>query len=358
MRGIGTVILMSVALAACSGRSSGLVDADAPASSETVGDSVSPERPVADVVEQLDAVEEAVSIEVLAVDVVEQFEDVEDSVSVDVPVADLQDTYFDDNSLATDTCGNCPDDGEEIPCGGDQCLDTLDDEAAAPLCGNGILDLGEECDDGNTENGDCCSEWCMTEGTGQCLPVSDCGNGLVEPWLDEECDDGNAESGDGCDEWCQFEGTGLCSPMPCCGDGFVTAGEQCDDGNLDNGDGCSDECKVEDGLGGISGVVTFAGEVTEDDSFVVYLSTAPIEDLNVVKESKYKPVEFPVNYTMSNVWPGTYYVVALFDKNDDAWEVGVGEGDVIINYADEENPVPVTVGAGEDVIDIDIDLGP
>src|SRR5262249_34974342 len=28
---------------------------------------------------------------------------------------------------------------------------------SAPTCGNGALDAGEQCDDGNTNNGDCCS---------------------------------------------------------------------------------------------------------------------------------------------------------------------------------------------------------
>jgi cysteine-rich repeat protein len=47
-----------------------------------------------------------------------------------------------------------------------------------PVCGNYITEMGEECDDGNTEAGDGCSNDCMTE------PI--CGNSLTEPG--EACD--------------------------------------------------------------------------------------------------------------------------------------------------------------------------
>ncbi len=62
-----------------------------------------------------------------------------------------------------------------------------------------------------------------------------CGNNLVE--TGEECDDGNTTPGDGCDENCQFEGV--------CGDGNVDGGEGCDDGNTTPGDGCDENCQVE-----------------------------------------------------------------------------------------------------------------
>jgi cysteine-rich repeat protein len=35
-----------------------------------------------------------------------------------------------------------------------------------PLCGDGIVDAGEQCDDGNTLNGDCCSATCQLEPSG------------------------------------------------------------------------------------------------------------------------------------------------------------------------------------------------
>lgn len=65
------------------------------------------------------------------------------------------------------------------------------------------------------------------------MPV--CGDGTVE--LAEECDDGNLATGDGCDALCQRE--------PVCGDGFVDAPETCDDGNLVEGDGCDALCQQE-----------------------------------------------------------------------------------------------------------------
>jgi cysteine-rich repeat protein len=64
--------------------------------------------------------------------------------------------------------------------------------------------------------------------------ASRCGNGIIE--VPEQCDDGNLVSGDGCDANCTPTG---------CGNRILTAGEQCDDGNLVSGDCCSPTCQLE-----------------------------------------------------------------------------------------------------------------
>jgi len=61
-----------------------------------------------------------------------------------------------------------------------------------------------------------------------------CGNGVVEP--PEQCDDGNLVDSDGCDSNCTPTG---------CGNGIVTAGEECDDGNTAAGDCCAPDCYFE-----------------------------------------------------------------------------------------------------------------
>jgi cysteine-rich repeat protein len=64
-----------------------------------------------------------------------------------------------------------------------------------PVCGNGRLDAGEECDDGNQIGGDGCSATCANE--------NPCGNGTID--AGEQCDDGNRTDGDGCDATCLLE---------------------------------------------------------------------------------------------------------------------------------------------------------
>ena len=98
-------------------------------------------------------------------------------------------------------------------------------------CGDGILDPGEECDDGDREPGDGCRADCTIES---------CGDGIEDPG--EECDDGNPFPGDGCRADCTEEA---------CGDGIEDPGEDCDDGNTDPGDGCSAGCTVEECGNGI-----------------------------------------------------------------------------------------------------------
>jgi hypothetical protein len=65
-----------------------------------------------------------------------------------------------------------------------------------PRCGDHTIDAPEECDDGNTVDGDGCSAACLVEH----IP---CGNGVLEP--DEECDDRNRADGDGCSATCRLE---------------------------------------------------------------------------------------------------------------------------------------------------------
>jgi cysteine-rich repeat protein len=64
-------------------------------------------------------------------------------------------------------------------------------------CGDGFVRAGvEQCDDGNTLDGDGCNHRCTIDG---------CGDGLIQFALGETCDDGNTVTGDGCDDACQVE---------------------------------------------------------------------------------------------------------------------------------------------------------
>jgi cysteine-rich repeat protein len=174
-------------------------------------------------------------------------------------------------------------------------------------CGNGVINPGEQCEDGNmVETDSCincqaarCGDGYVHAGFEQCDGMAGtkppghneatcgaaggpaacrwqyCGNGFLEG--SEQCDDGNNTSGDGCTASCvrEFCGDGVdnngtaeaCDPgpvssatcdanctAPSCGDGFVntsftpaggTAPEQCDDGGNVNGDGCSSLCRFE-----------------------------------------------------------------------------------------------------------------
>jgi len=75
------------------------------------------------------------------------------------------------------------------------------------FCGDGILDLGEECDDGNKASGDCCSPTCQLDAEG-----TSCAN-------DDVCDGAEA---------CDGAGTCLSGPPLNCDDGDLCTQDLCD----------------------------------------------------------------------------------------------------------------------------------
>ena len=119
-----------------------------------------------------------------------------------------------------------------------------------PTCGNGEVEDGEECDDGNQTAEDACPNTCKMavcgddivwtdmeecddanqDDTDACVACKDafCGDGKVRAGV-EECDDGNQIDTDACTSACK---------LPVCGDGVVAATEECDDGNQIDTDAC------------------------------------------------------------------------------------------------------------------------
>ncbi len=100
-------------------------------------------------------------------------------------------------------------------------------QGARPFCGNGVVDSGEQCDDGGI---------CTSDNSTPCKSVSQCPrfrgfSGRCAP-----------RNGDGCDRSCRIE-TGRVPGV--CGDGVLNLREECDDSNIVLGDGCSERCLSE-----------------------------------------------------------------------------------------------------------------
>ncbi|MGC4117498.1 MAG: DUF4215 domain-containing protein [Myxococcales bacterium] len=223
----------------------------------------------------------------------------------------------DNNTTSGDGCSSTCKIENGSPCnqtapgalGNASCLSTFCDTASGPpgtcrpLCGNGMRETGEGCDDGNTTAGDGCNAICRVENgsacnatapgltgnascasgvcdtvgnaaPGRCEAANSCGNGTRD--ANEGCDDGNTTAGDGCDAACRVQDTflcnqtapgllddascasgicdtlgnalpGRCEPTATCGNSVLEANEGCDDGNLTAGDGCNGSCRVETG---------------------------------------------------------------------------------------------------------------
>ncbi len=175
----------------------------------------------------------------------------------------------DGNTNNTDSCSNsctltC---GNGTVAGSEQCDDGnrnngdgCNSSCQWEYCGDWTINkdhntgVVDQCDDGNTNNGDGCSSTCRTE-----APV--CGNGRVESG--EQCDPPNSANhcsstcrwlpycGDGtvnqASEQCEPPNTSTCNAScqtiaaaPVCGNGVVETGEQCEPPNTSV---CGADCK-------------------------------------------------------------------------------------------------------------------
>ena len=100
------------------------------------------------------------------------------------------------------------------------------------LCGNGVLDPGEGCDDGNEQGGDCCSAVCQLESSGSSCDLDACTTGGT-------CDGAGTCAGGTpvvCDNGLFCDGAESCDPVLGCQAGappFIDDGVTCTDDSCD-----------------------------------------------------------------------------------------------------------------------------
>ncbi len=116
------------------------------------------------------------------------------------------------------------------------CNDTCNGTVPA-TCGNGVVESGETCDDGNTATETCAyGQTSCLVCNGSCQSavgvMSYCGDSVTDATNGETCDDGNVSDTDACLNSCV---------SAICGDGIIQSGvEECD-----GGDNCGDDCEEE-----------------------------------------------------------------------------------------------------------------
>ncbi len=151
-----------------------------------------------------------------------------------------QDSLCDDGLFCNgtehcDAMNDCVSTGDPCPAG-TTCNETANTCYSDAVCGDGVVEGIEECDDSNRADGDCCSSNCTHEASGSscsdgefCNGVETCdGAGVCRAGMPVSCDDGVDCTADSCNE-----ATNQCDNTPndadCPDDGsFCNGTEHCD----------------------------------------------------------------------------------------------------------------------------------
>ncbi|MDY0004030.1 MAG: hypothetical protein RBU30_22215 [Polyangia bacterium] len=149
-------------------------------------------------------------------------------------------------------CGNGRVDVSEECDNGENNSDSLPNacrtNCVLPFCGDGVQDDGEACDQG-ASNSDYLPDTCRAD-----CSAPRCGDSVIDVEHGETCDPGEELPTATCSASCQ---------AIYCGNGFVDADEACDDGNNEGGDGCSPDCRSDESCG--NGIVDLAAGESCDD---------------------------------------------------------------------------------------------
>ncbi len=121
----------------------------------------------------------------------------------------------------------------------------VNNECPEPCCGNGVVDVGEECDL-EKDNGIPCTPTyggSCTYCSGTCESITlyggYCGDNILQEEY-EECEDGNNVDGDGCSAECEIEEDGC--PCPGC---YIDQTNKCDCEEEDEDEYNDEECDEE-----------------------------------------------------------------------------------------------------------------
>jgi len=155
-------------------------------------------------------------------------------------VADVYKPLFKTKGSSAFCTANCILKGSTVPSGVGS--------NAYPICGNGKVEAGEDCDVTTKSAG--CGLDCRFVGNSN---TTTCGNGIVENNLGEACDPKNPQTSVGCSNLCLKVGSSMQTSAKdvnasICGNGMVGSGEDCDLGVPANQNSpsssmyCSEKC--------------------------------------------------------------------------------------------------------------------